>query len=429
MNDRSIQDADVRLPAGGVFGRGVGTRTILVSALFARLFTVWFALLNNPHDWLFQRGIEMGLLADSLLHGLGYSSPFGGTTGPTAFIAPGYPTLIAGIFFVLGSYTFASAIAIMVLQSLVGVATVALMMHVAYETLGPRTAKIAGWVWALSPPLLFLPTIFWETNFSACFLVGMVALALRADRRPTRGMWALLGACCAVVGLVNPALLPSLMGMLGWVAYRTWRRTRAMPVGLAVGLATLLVVFAPWPIRNALRFHAFIPLRSTVGFELWMGNRPGATGYLDESLFPIYNAGELASYAAKGEVAYTNDKSAAARQYMAGRPGIFIALTLRRIFRFWTGTGNVSGSPVYALHAGTTTMLGGVGLWLLFRRRVGALGCLMGIPLVLFPLPYYVTHAEFRYRIVVDPLMTILAAYAVARWAGRREDARVVDPV
>jgi len=36
------------------------------------------------------------------------------------------------------------------------------------------------------------------------------------------------------------------------------------------------------------------------------------------------------------------------------------------------------------------------------------------LPLILFPLPYYITHAEFRYRLVVDPLLTILGAYAVS---------------
>ncbi len=33
--------------------------------------------------------------------------------------------------------------------------------------------------------------------------------------------------------------------------------------------------------------------------------------------------------------------------------------------------------------------------------------------LVSFRFPYYLTHAEFRYRLVIDPLMTMLAAYAV----------------
>jgi hypothetical protein len=33
---------------------------------------------------------------------------------------------------------------------------------------------------------------------------------------------------------------------------------------------------------------------------------------------------------------------------------------------------------------------------------------------MIFPLPYYITHAEFRYRLVVDPLLTILAASALS---------------
>jgi len=41
------------------------------------------------------------------------------------------------------------------------------------------------------------------------------------------------------------------------------------------------------------------------------------------------------------------------------------------------------------------------------------------LPLLLFPLPYYITHAEFRYRLVVDPLLTVLAAYAVSSMGKR----------
>ena len=39
-------------------------------------------------------------------------------------------------------------------------------------------------------------------------------------------------------------------------------------------------------------------------------------------------------------------------------------------------------------------------------------GIVFILPLMVFPLPYYITHAEFRYRLVIDPLLTILAAYA-----------------
>jgi hypothetical protein len=404
---------------------------ILAAALVARLLILLDVCTRYPHDWLYQRGIEMGLLANSLVQGLGYSSPFGGATGPTAFIAPGYPTLIAGIFLLLGSYTFASAIVIMTLQAIVGVLTIALMMHVARETLGPRVANVAGVFWALSIPLLYIPTVFWETSLSACAIVGIVALALRCRRTPTVPTWIALGACAAVAGLINPALLPSLGAIVGWVAYETWNASRTAHLAAILGILTMLVVFSPWPIRNAVRFHAFIPTRTTVGFELWMGNRPGARGYLDESVFPMYNKPELASYISMGELAYTRQKSAEAWGFIRARPGHFLGLSLRRFFRFWTGTGNEAGSPVYAIHAVLTTVLGLTGLVMLYRRRMRCIADLMALPLLFFPLPYYITHAEFRYRLNIDPLLTILAAYAATQLAARlvvREDSEPALP-
>jgi hypothetical protein len=393
------------------------TWVVLAVALIARLAALRSAIQDHPHNWLFSRGIEMGLLANSLLHGQGYSSPFGGSTGPTAFIAPGYPTLIAAIFFVFGTYSFASAIVIMVLQTFVSLLTIWLMMWIARDTMDDGTAKLAGGFWAVSLPLIFIPTIFWETSISACALTGMIALALRSRRTPTTRTWILMGAVCGIVGLINPALLPSLLAILGWVAYQTWKTYRA---GLFVGLLALLLVFVAWPIRNAYRFHAFIPLRSTVGFELWMGNRPGATGFLDESLFPMFNKLEFANYVAKGEVAYTQGKSEVAKEYIRENPGIFIRMSLRRMFRFWTGTGNSTGSTFYMIHSVLTSGLGIIGIVFLYRRGKRDFLALVALPLLLFPLPYYITHAEFRYRLVIDPIVTILAAFAVMQLAGEK---------
>jgi hypothetical protein len=50
----------------------------------------------------------------------------------------------------------------------------------------------------------------------------------------------------------------------------------------------------------------------------------------------------------------------------------------------------------------------------LVKKRRVRLAVLFLLPLIVFPLPYYITHAEFRYRLVVDPLLTILAAYALS---------------
>jgi 4-amino-4-deoxy-L-arabinose transferase-like glycosyltransferase len=264
--------------------------------------------------------------------------------------------------------------------------------------------------WAISLPLLWMPEIFWETCLSTLLLVGMIALALRCEQKPSMSLWALMGAYCGLAALVNPALLMALLASLGWAAWQTRKTLRNSPL---LSLLVLLVVFAPWPIRNARALGAFIPLRSTVGLELWMGNRAGATGFLDESVFPLFNRGEYDEYVRRGEAAYMRDKSELAWAYVRAHPSEFLRLNGIRFIRFWTGAGTQDGSVFFILHAVLTTTLGTAGAWRLWQRRHLSLAALFLLPLMLFPLPYYITHAEFRYRLVIDPLLTILAAHAV----------------
>jgi 4-amino-4-deoxy-L-arabinose transferase-like glycosyltransferase len=387
------------------------TVAILVLALVARLLVLWFAVTRFPHQWLYSRGIELGTLAQSLAAGQGLSSPFGGSTGPTALLAPGYPALISLYFRIFGCFTFTAAIAVMLMQLLFSVTTVLLIMMVAQRCFDSRTADLAGVFWAVSLPLLWMPEIFWETCLSTLLMVGMIALALRCEQKPSRSLWALMGAYCGLAALVNPALLMALLALLGWSRWQTRKTLRYSPL---LGLLVLLLVFAPWPIRNARALGAFIPLRSTVGLELWMGNRAGATGFLDESVFPIFNRWEYDQYVSKGEAAYMRDKSALAKAYIRAHPAEFLRLSTVRCFRFWTGTGNRDGSLFFVIHATLTTSLGVAGIWRLFERRRVSLAVLFLLPLMFFPLPYYITHAEFRYRLVIDPLLTILAAYALS---------------
>jgi len=110
-------------------------------------------------------------------------------------------------------------------------------------------------------------------------------------------------------------------------------------------------------------------------------------------------------------VAYIHGKSAAAWSYIGSHPAWFVDMTARRAVRFWAGTGNAGSPVIYQMHALTTTLLGLLGLGLLFRRD-RSLAALFALPLLFFPLPYYMTHAEFRYRLNLDPVLVILASYA-----------------
>jgi hypothetical protein len=405
---------------GGVYGK-----TILTLALVLRLGVVSMVLFCYPRNWLFSKAPDLGFLANSLSSGHGLSSPFGGSTGPTAFLAPGYPAILGLVFRLFGSYSFTSAAAIMGLQTVFAVWTVAMIMHVARRIFGAPTANLAGAFWAISPPLIWLPAILWETGLSTLLLIGMVALAIHAVSKPGKDLWVVMGASCGLAMLVNPSLTLALFAILGWTVYQTRPRLRN---GHWVCWLTLLAVFAPWPLRNARVLHAFIPLRSNFGYELWQGNHPGATGVFDARLEPLQNKREYADYAAKGEVAYMDNKSTEAKAYIHAQPGTFIRLSTERVVRFWTGAGSADNSGAVEAHTVVTSLLGFVGLAAMFKQRsakVRARAMLFLLPIIVFPLPYYITHPDFRFRLLLDPLLTILSAYAVTQassyWKSRRE--------
>ena len=395
--------------------RRVYLKTILALAVLLRLGVIWMVIASFPRNWLFSSAPDLGFLAEALVTGHGFSSPFGGSTGPTALVTPGYPAVVAVIFRIFGSYTVTSAVAVMVLQMLFTVLTIAAMVHIASRLFGAGTANLAGFVWAVSLPLLWMPAIFWETCLSALFLTGMIALALHSVEMPGKAMWILIGAYCGLTMWVNPSLILAMLAIAVWAAWRTRSNCGYAPW---VGLLIALVVIAPWPIRNAYALHAFIPLRSSFGYELWQGNRAGETGVFESDLYPANSKREFAVYASEGELAYMRDKSTLAEAYIRAHPGEFIRLTGKRVLRFWIGTGGQEDSGLVELHAATTSLLGWLGLVALFKRRRTT--AMLFLPaLLLYPLPYYITDVKARYRLTLDPLLTILAAYAVIQLVAR----------
>ena len=65
----------------------------------------------NPDCNFWRFAGKAGYVAQSLVEGRGYGSPLFGIMGPTAWMPPQYPLLVAGGFELFGVYTNASAIA------------------------------------------------------------------------------------------------------------------------------------------------------------------------------------------------------------------------------------------------------------------------------------------------------------------------------
>src|ERR1700761_3001643 len=77
----------------------------------------------SPFEDHFTFGYEMARVARALVTGFGYSDPFSGHTGPTAWVPPVDPLLIAAIFKLFGIYSLKSAWMLLSLNSLFSAAT------------------------------------------------------------------------------------------------------------------------------------------------------------------------------------------------------------------------------------------------------------------------------------------------------------------
>jgi hypothetical protein len=386
------QSDALKSPDTGRLHAGIVLLVSLILQTLVILASYHFAAIPPLTSW----GFENIAIARSLHAGNGFSSPFFSPSGPTAFIAPGYPLLLAGIMKIFGTGSAAATFAI-VLQVLCVLGTVFFVMKVAQNQFGNNVGNLAGLICVFSPATLIMPVKIWDTSVSALLVVLIFAAVVSGQ--VTRARFVPAGVLCAIAGLINPSLLPTLFVLCAWSAWQA----KKVPW---LGLLAFLVCFSAWPVRNALVMHAFIPLRTDFGYELWMGNHPGANGDFVESMNPMMDAGERKAFLSMGEVAYLNEKGEFAMAYILSHPGVFFRLSCQRVVKFWFGPSQDSNGTEAPL------VLGGlIGFVLLRKRRMNML--LYAIPLIIFPLPYYITHVYARFQYVIDPLLAVLAAHAI----------------
>jgi len=182
-------------------------------------------------------------------------------------------------------------------------------------------------------------------------------------------------------------------------------------------------------VRNYEVFHTFVPLRSVLGLQLWVGNNPDAKVVWLGEQHPIHDTAEREKYVQMGEIAYMKEKKDNAMDYIFTHPANELRLISGRFTMFWSGgspdpVGDFLRSPSawfrFVLIFNLCAAAGAAaGIAMLFARRsVYAFPLAIG-PLV-FPCAYYMTLSLPRYRHPIDPTLMLLLAYGVWRGKGVR---------
>lgn len=296
---------------------------ILVSAIFA--CSIWanlsflvtnpanyryfppFKAYNNNHNR--HLGAEYLNIAKAMVAGEGFANPFADPTGPTAWMPPVLPTILAGLLWLCdGNLDVVMAVYIFLqVYTLVGTALLVLMM--ARKT----TTATGTWLAALA---FFLAVIgdfhLWFQFTHDCWLVllGIDLLIIGLcwftplRSKKTAIFW---GACGGLFALINPIIAFNwgiLTTLSAW-RQRSWRQL--MVAVLAAG-----ITLAPWIIRNYLVFGRLIPVKSNLVYELYQSQCLLPDGLLQPKAFGLHpysspNA-ERRHYAKVGEMEFLDEK-------------------------------------------------------------------------------------------------------------------------
>jgi hypothetical protein len=213
--------------------------------------------------------------------------------------------------------------------------------------------------------------------------------------------------------------------LLGYALILVWRCGRRSTLQ---AVATCLIAgtcLAPWTIRNYRALGHPVLITTSGGFNLWVGHNLCATGNSDYSLDCLRpDQRALLDREPRGrdfEIADDHLFTAFAVDFIRSHPRGELRLAARKLFFFllFDPTHKKAAKAAYWAPSLLLTFLACHGIWL---RRCNLLkqdlpltfsilfGILLGI--ALFSLP--------RYRITIDPFLSIYAADAIVSIASRR---------
>jgi hypothetical protein len=378
----------------------------------------------------FQFGWEAGRVARSLVEGRGYADPFIRGTGPTAWLAPLYPLLIAASFKLFGTYSPLAAWFLLFLNSLFCALVAPAIFEIAIHCFGASQKGVtiavwSGWLWALYPAAMqYAVRWVWEMSLTVMLFSWLLVLILRlrAENQSNRPhprrqliYWAAFGLLWGLIALNNPALILFLPVSGLWLIWHARDRVRAIGYAVLAGVIFTLCM-TPWVYRNWTVFHEFIPTRGNLGAELYAGNGPGSIGFPWGATIPVNNQNPLMHlYRKMGEYKYVQWRGEMAKAYIHTHRRHFAEISLKRFYFFWVSVPHPTDKHpsfeyIRELDYCFLSLAGLMGLGLSLKQRIPASG-LFAWAFLLLPLSYYFVTPGARFRHPLEPLIDIFAVF------------------
>jgi 4-amino-4-deoxy-L-arabinose transferase-like glycosyltransferase len=200
-------------------------------------------------------------IAQQLLEGHGFALPEHG--GATAARAPLYPFFLATVYRLFGT----QIPVVLALHALIGALTCVVVLLLGRELYGPVAGLIAGLVFCVMPLQLWWSQYVLSETMLTFLLTAAVFALVRFGRRRDPASAVTAGLLIGIAALCNSVILPfPLLLLAATIVLGRRMRLPSWRGALLVAFASAAVVL-PWTTRNALRFHALIPVSWGYGLQ------------------------------------------------------------------------------------------------------------------------------------------------------------------
>jgi|SRR5579872_19577 len=398
----------------------------VVGAYLLRMLLFWFShhnedLVNPKYVTV---GMENNLVALSLAMGRGFSGPYPGYDEFTAAIAPIYPFLSAIGYKIFRLDIFAGVIFCQTMNSAFSAATCWPIHGVGKKVFGEKVGLASAWLWVFFPYAVLYPLEWtWDQSLSALMLASIVWATFGLRDSTSALHWSAYGILWGFAAMVNPTTCVLLPFLLGWIAFRRWRSAQPSAALITRTAFLFVLTLLPWTIRNYYAIEGLVFVKSNFGLEFWLGNNPAVKEVATPELHPMTNYMERVQLILIGEPDYNHLKKNQAMAFIRSHPRIFLKNTFDRVADTWAATYDSRVDPwILRLHLSKAdvwfcsafSILSFAGIILAVRENF--LNSLpLALCLILFPIPYYITHTALRYRHPIDPIMTIFTVYAISQ--------------
>jgi len=375
---------------------------------------------------------EYGIIARAIADGKGYSYPiveFDSNFAPKNIIGyrPSANQLPFFPYFLSIFYSFSRGpiafFLIRVIHAIFSALTCIIIYLIALRLVQYKTAFILGILSAFYPLfIIIIIRIVPETFFTFWLSFTILYLLILKDFPSIKNI-AITGLLMGVT-VLNNNVITSFFPLIGiWLLMNLkmafWNKLWKVSLVFSISI----LVITPWLIRNFLIFNKFPLLKSTTGFNLWIGNNPSGTGTFftenKEEINPVIFK-KFPDVFKLSEVEQDSIYYKDAIHYIRTNPFHYIKLIAKRFYYFWWFPSDElvtksarSYKKILAIPYMVILIFGIAGIFNAMRSNWKEYFLLVSLMLSISFVYALFIVGHMRYRTPIEPYMLLFASQAI----------------